>query len=431
MMTLIVVKKRISRFNFKKSTIDRLKGGYIVIHYVGAIGGAEANCNYYGSAEVGASAHYFVDHNGDIYQCVEDENVAYHCGASSYKHPECRNTNAIGIELCCRTTGDPKIADDKWYFEDATVEGAIKLVKEKMQQYNIPADHVIRHYDVTGKTCPAPYVYNNGKHTWTQFKAAISDTSEIQNGTKSQEDVTTIGWNAFITAGFPPVSAAAFLGHLKAESALRANNLQDTSEKILDMNDITYTASVDSKVYTKDQFCGDNAGYGLAQWTFWSRKKAMYEYIVEQRGKSIGDAEAQISFMLFELATDYPKLVEQLKRCKTVREASDLILTKYEQPGDQSEAVKGLRAGYGQEFYDKFAGSASGVPFMVKVDATDLRIRKGPGTNYAKTGKHTGKGTFTIVEVSNGEGSKNGWGLLKSYQRDRDGWISLDYAKRV
>ena len=74
---------------------------------------------------------------------------------------------------------------------------------------------------------------------------------------------------------------------------------------------------------------------------------------------------------------------------------------------------------------------AASVPFTVKVDIPDLRIRKGPGTNYAKTGKYTDKGVFTIVEVQQGEGSDAGWGLLKAYQKSRDGWIALDHAKRM
>lgn len=65
--------------------------------------------------------------------------------------------------------------------------------------------------------------------------------------------------------------------------------------------------------------------------------------------------------------------------------------------------------------------------FKVKVTTADLNIRKGPGTNYARTGKYTGKGVFTIVETSEGKGSTTGWGKLKSGL----GWISLDYAKKV
>ena len=66
-------------------------------------------------------------------------------------------------------------------------------------------------------------------------------------------------------------------------------------------------------------------------------------------------------------------------------------------------------------------------PYKVKVDITDLNIRKGPGTNYGKTGKCTGTGTFSIVKESKGKGSKKGWGKLKSGA----GWISLDFVKKI
>ena len=71
--------------------------------------------------------------------------------------------------------------------------------------------------------------------------------------------------------------------------------------------------------------------------------------------------------------------------------------------------------------------AAPDVPFTVKVSISDLNIRKGPGTDYAKTGKFTGKGVFTIVEVQSGQGASAGWGRLKSGA----GWISLDYAVKT
>ena len=70
------------------------------------------------------------------------------------------------------------------------------------------------------------------------------------------------------------------------------------------------------------------------------------------------------------------------------------------------------------------------TPYLVRVSIDDLNIRKGPGTDYDKTGKHTGKGAFTIVEEAEGEGASL-WGLLKSYQKNSDGWISLDYVHRI
>ena len=71
--------------------------------------------------------------------------------------------------------------------------------------------------------------------------------------------------------------------------------------------------------------------------------------------------------------------------------------------------------------------SNADCPFLVKVCILDLNIRKGAGTNTAKTGKYTGVGSFTIMEVKAGKGSDTGWGRLKSGA----GWISLDYCQRV
>ena len=75
--------------------------------------------------------------------------------------------------------------------------------------------------------------------------------------------------------------------------------------------------------------------------------------------------------------------------------------------------------------------SDSNERFTVRVDTPNLRIRKGPGTDHALTGDCTGTGTFTIVDVENGAGSSSGWGLLLSYEKDRNGWISLDYTTRI
>ena len=81
----------------------------------------------------------------------------------------------------------------------------------------------------------------------------------------------------------------------------------------------------------------------------------------------------------------------------------------------------------GKAVYTK---AAAFKPYLVRVSIPDLNIRKGPGTDYGKTGKYTGIGSFTIVDEADGEGASK-WGLLKSYQEKRNGWISLDYGKRV
>jgi N-acetyl-anhydromuramyl-L-alanine amidase AmpD len=140
----------LTSYNYSNGQADRIK--YIVIHYVGALGGAEANCNYYVSQYVGVSAHYFVGFNGEIWLSVEDKNITLNCRAKKYTHPDCRNENSLGIELCVRNKGSLADTSRDWYFEDATAQGAIVLTRKLMVKYNIPAEQVIRHHNVTGKS---------------------------------------------------------------------------------------------------------------------------------------------------------------------------------------------------------------------------------------------------------------------------------------
>ena len=163
---------------------------YIVIHYVGALGDAKANAEYYGSTYVGASADFFVGHSGDIWQANDYYNYySWHCGGGlqgmgGHKFfGICTNQNSIGIEMCVRkkSTKTMNATDRDWYFEDATVASAALLVRQLMQELDIDIHHVIRHYDVNGKICPNPFVYDTGKITWAGFKQLITGTVPIEN----------------------------------------------------------------------------------------------------------------------------------------------------------------------------------------------------------------------------------------------------------
>lgn len=158
-------------------------------------------------------------------------------------------------------------------------------------------------------------------------------------------------WNYFIVKGMSPAGVAGLMGNLYAESGLNPQNLQNTYEKSLGLTDAEYTAAVDSGSYTN--FVRDSAGYGLAQWTYWSRKEAMLNY-AQKTGESIGDLMMQLDFMYQELK-DYAAVFQVLRTAKTVKEASDIVLTKYERPADQSNSVKTKRASYGQAYYDAYA----------------------------------------------------------------------------
>ena len=144
---------------------------YLVIHYVGATGGARNNAKYYGStANIQASAHYFVGHASEgapIYQSVREEDTAWHCGTSKgYKHPECRNANSVGIELCCHQS-----AGGDWFFDPETLDQGVALARDIMARRGIPLSRVVRHYDVTGKICPAPFVHDAA--AWEKFRQRL------------------------------------------------------------------------------------------------------------------------------------------------------------------------------------------------------------------------------------------------------------------
>lgn len=415
------INKLISRSNHNVGDVSRIK--YIVIHYTGALGDAKENCNYFAGGNRNASAHYFVGYDGAIWQSVEDKNVAWHCGAKSYKHTECRNANSIGIELCVRkrNTASMGATDKDWYFEDATVEATAELTRYLMDKYNVPPSHVIRHYDVTGKICPNPYVYNTTAHTWDEFKKKISGVAVTAGGMVQNENTERAIWDYLAGKGLNAYAVAGLMGNLYAESGLNSCNLQNSCNKRLNMTDAQYTAAVDNGSY--GNFVNDKAGYGLAQWTYHTRKQALLNFAKKARA-SIGSLDIQLAFLWDELQ-GYKSVISTLKGAKSVRAASDAVLLGFEKPADQSEGVQKKRAGYGEAYYKKYAiGQQAAVPFKVKVDILDLNIRMGAGTNYAKTGEHTGKGVFTITEVKVGKGSKVGWGKLKSGK----GWISLDYV---
>lgn len=146
-------------------------------------------------------------------------------------------------------------------------------------------------------------------------------------------------------------------GNLYAESGMKPGNLQNSSEKKLGLTDEAYTAAVDSGSYKN--FVHDSAGYGLAQWTYWSRKEAMLAFH-QAKGVSIGDALTQAEFLYKELSEGYKSVLSVLKAAASIQEASDAVLLQFERPADQSEAVRKKRAGYGQEYealYQKEGGN--------------------------------------------------------------------------
>ena len=191
-------------------------------------------------------------------------------------------------------------------------------------------------------------------------------------------------WVFLKAQGLTDAGIAGLMGNLYAESGLRPNNLQNSYEGKLGMADAEYTERVDSGSYTN--FVRDSAGYGLCQWTYWSRKEALLAY-AKKAGKSIGDLEMQLGFLMQELSSGYKTVLATLKTASSVRSASDAVLLQFERPADQSETVKVKRAGYGQKYFDKYAqkGSASIMGFTNSSLATVTMIspNRTPNRNHA------------------------------------------------
>lgn len=166
---------------------------YIVIHYTAGTtskaGSAVNTADYFRTTSTQVSADFIVDDAAVVQYNPDIKNrYSWHCGGSKYAtkggslYGICKNANSIGIEICCNnSTGKMQAANDKSYsFSDAAVANALWLVKKLMAEYNIPAERVIRHYDVTGKPCPGIIGWNadsGSEAKWQAFKQAISGTA--------------------------------------------------------------------------------------------------------------------------------------------------------------------------------------------------------------------------------------------------------------
>ena len=205
------------------------------------------------------------------------------------------------------------------------------------------------------------------------------DENEPLKGDTNSEKI----WNYLRNSGYSPEGAAGLMGNLDAESALKPTNLQDTFEGPLNHTDDSYTEAVNKKTYNKNSFINDKAGYGLAQWTWDTRKKDLYENTVE-KNISIGSLGAQLKFLVDELDSKYSSLSDMLRTTTDVRSATDKVLEQYENP-----AVKNYEARrkLSQKWYDMYkdAGIDPDMSFsddkIVNTDSSNVTAPIKPNTS--------------------------------------------------
>ena len=374
----------------------------ITIHHMAGVSSGVDCANYHlrGNA---SSANYYIGNAGDIVGGVSEDRRAWTSGSSW------NDQKAITIEV------SNSVASEPWPVSDAAYKSTIKLCIDICKRYGISPHFtgdkngsltLHRFYQRTA--CPGDYLYQ--RHVSGMVE---NDIKAGMGKVFGEKDI----WDYLMGKISNEYGVAGLMGNLYAESGLRANNLQNSFEKSLGMSDTEYTAAVDIGAY--QNFVHDSAGYGLAQWTFWSRKQNLLAF-KRSSGVSIGDCKMQLDFLYKELSEGYKSVLNGLITAKSVRQASDIVLTQYERPKDQSEAMKQKRASYGQVYYDKYA-SGKDLPYVVRIIVDTLNVREGAGTEYPIVMEVHKGSAYTIVE------EQDGWGRLKSGV----GWICLQYTERV
>ena len=433
-----------------------------------------------------ASCNYGIGVDGRVGMYVEEKNRSW-CSSSSSNDQravtiECASDTTEPyafkdvvyqklITLCvdiCKRNGKKKLL---WFGD-----------KDKTLSYEPKSDEMVLtvHRWFANKSCPGNWLYARMGDLAEKVTAQLGDSSSDIKGTQAAafaglseaEVIKKIG--ALFTADqkktgiLASVSLAQFIlesGYGKSELAQNANNIFGMK---CSLSGNTWGGSVwdgKSKYTKKTQEQNADGSYETITADF--RKYPCIEDSIADHSTYLLGAKNGSRFRYDGLkgCTDYKKAVQIIKdggyatSLTYVEKLCSIIerwnLTQYDVKKEAvvwyrvrktwedsksqigafkilANAKKCADANPGYKVFDAsgkvvYAPAASDVPFLVKVSITDLNIRTGPGTDYAKTGKFTGKGVFTIVEVKSGKGSTAGWGRLKSGA----GWISLEYAARI
>lgn len=332
----------------------------------------------FASAARQASSNYGIGTGGEIAGYVDEEDRSW-CSSSAWndnraitvecasdlKHPYAMNQAVwkslvnLAVDICQRY-GKTKML---WFNDKKTALGYSPKDNEMV---------ITVHRWFASKSCPGDWLYSRlgkfadevnerlGKTDANPGKEMIEQPNTAVY-IESEDDRAKYIWNFLKGKGLNDYAVAGLMGNLYCESSLRPNNLQNSFEKKLDMNDKSYTTAVNNGTYKN--FVHDSAGYGLAQWTWWSRKQALL-YFAQKRNASIDDLVTQLEFLWEELGA-YEHVMKVLKKATSIREASNAVLREYERPAvvvnnDKSGITRALnaRTDAGKGYFDKFSGSS-------------------------------------------------------------------------
>ena len=277
------------------------------------------------------------------------------------------------------------------------------------------------------------YTFGNTDTTSGTSSSTSSVTGSVGTGVLSGSSNAEKIYNYLVTSGLTPAAAAGIMGNFERESGLLSNNLQNDYEGSLGYSDESYTKAVDDGSYTN--FGNDSAGYGLAQWTYSTRKQNLLNF-AKSKGKSIGDLGMQLDFLMKEISENYSGLIEKLNAASTPEEAAQTFEKIFENAG---VVAMGARTSAARKYYDMYkdktpssttGGKGAGsLPTISKYDplqhgsktqqASSIRNVNFslPKTKY----KYGGKGDFSITSDD----------VLSSFNYDKNYTMGVQAQKYI
>lgn len=344
----------------------------LMLHSVGcAQPKASVFVRAWNKSKVQVAVHAIIDAtDGEVTQCLPWIMRGWHAGGQA-------NNTHIGVEMCepdCIKYGKGAsftVTDlaKAQKMARTTYTSAVKLFAELCRTFNLTSKDIISHSEghklgVASNHADPEHLWRglNLPYTMDSFRhdvQAVLDSHKLPENTVqnvqpihqlNEKATATKIWNHLKACGYSNAGVAGIMGNLYAESGCNPINLQNSFNKKLNMTDEQYTQAVDNGTYKN--FVHDGAGYGLAQWTFKTRKEALLKYAKQQK-LSIGSLDLQLAYLASELL-GYRALNEKLRYNITLYEATKLVLTQFEKPADMSEKVVQKRLTFASMYYNMY-----------------------------------------------------------------------------
>ena len=424
---------------YKAGRTISVKG--LMIHSVGCPQPkADVFMKNWNRADANACVHAIIEPDGDVYQLLPWEHRGWHCGGNG-------NNTHIGVEMTepatikytgganWTETGDGGNTKAHVF---AAYQYAVELFAHLCRQYNLDplADGVVISHS---EGCKRGIASNHGdvEHLWSKFGLTMEqfrkDIKAAMEGSTAEDSLTAI-------MGKPVAMAEQMKSYLKKKNPSVEQSVLDMiplylsegeaegvrgdiafAQSCLETGNFTFSGS--AVTLSQNNFCGlgvtQNGRAGLSFDTPQLGIRAQVQHL-----KAYASTDALINEKIdprFRYVTrGCAPYVEWLGQKENPQGKGWAAGEKY---GEKILSILKAVISEGKvQFMESLILSA---PYTVRISIPDLNIRRGPGTDFSKTGKFTGVGIFTIVE------EKDGWGLLKAYAEKRDGWISLAFTTRI